>query len=71
MLPRMVVRYPDEFVLMRFGDGGDLRDIVPILPGVRDASNLVLMDNNGDGRGEWQVHRRLPPDGAAGSDVYR
>ncbi|MDB4930974.1 MAG: hypothetical protein JWM10_3458 [Myxococcaceae bacterium] len=67
----LIVRYPNEFQLMRFGDGGNVLDSLPILPGVHDATNLMLMDNNGDGRGEWQVHRRLPPDGAMGSDVYR
>ncbi|MBK8695292.1 MAG: VCBS repeat-containing protein [Deltaproteobacteria bacterium] len=67
----LVVRYPNDFELMRFGAGGDVFDSLPILPGVRDATNLMLMDNNGDGRGEWQVHRRLPPDGAIGTDVYR
>ena len=67
----LVVRYPNDFELIRFADGGDVLDSLPLLPGVHDATNVMLMDNNGDGRGEWQVHRRLPPDGTIGSDVYR
>jgi len=67
----LVLRYPTSFELMRFGDGGSVLGSLPILPGVGDALALLPMDNNGDGRGEWQVHRRLPPDGMIGAEVYR
>lgn len=67
----LVVRYPNDFELLRFGDGGTVMESAPILSSVRDATNLALMDANGDGRGEWQVHRRQSPDGVLGADVYR